>query len=249
MNTATHPVLELLRSHRSIRKFEDRPVPDELVREIVACGQTAATSSNIQATTVIQVKSPDRRRRLAELAGNQSYVAEAGAFLVWCADLHRAERACTNQGGTFEPGMTEHFIIATVDVALSAQTAVIAAESLGLGICYIGALRNHPAEVSDLLQLPEQVYPVFGLCLGYPAQDPEVKPRLPLDAVLMQETYDDAQLSEQVADYDVALAKYYSTRTGGTKVSNWSLEMEGMVGKEARPHMRGFLKDRGFTMR
>ena len=91
-------------------------------------------------------------------------------FSVYCADLQRSAAACVAEGGTFSAGMTEHFIIATVDVALSAQNAVVAAESLGLGICYIGGIRNNPAEVSALLELPEQVYPVFGLCLGYPAQ-------------------------------------------------------------------------------
>jgi nitroreductase len=244
-----NPTIELLRAHRSIRKFEDRPVTDEQVRQIVACGQSAATSSNIQAVSVIQVKSPERRERLAVLAGGQAYVADSGAFLVYCADLQRPAAACAAQGGQFEPGMTEHFIIATVDVALSAQNAVIAAESMGLGICYIGALRNNPAEVSELLKLPEQVYPVFGLCLGYPAQDPEVKPRLAVDAVLMQETYDTEHATAHVAAYDEALSAYYLSRTGGNKDSNWSREMKALVGKESRPHMRGFLAERGFTMR
>lgn len=249
MTFQTNPTIELLRAHRSIRKFEDRPLDDETVQQLVACGQAAATSSNVQAVSVIQVKSPERRQRLAELAGGQGYVASAGAFLVYCADLHRSAAACASQGGEFEPGMTEHFIIATVDVALSAQTTVVAAESMGLGICYIGGLRNNPAEVSELLQLPDQVYPVFGLCIGYPAQDPEVKPRLAVDAVLMQEVYDNQGQAGHIADYDKALSSYYQSRTGGTKNSNWSQEMKSLVGKESRPHMRGFLKDRGFTMR
>lgn len=244
-----NPVTALLRAHRSIRKFEDRALDDHTVREIVACGQSAASSSNVQAVSVIQVKSPEKRQRLAELAGGQGYVSSAGAFLVYCADLHRPASACAAQGGQFEPGMTEHFMIATIDVALSAQTAVIAAESMGLGICYIGGLRNNPAEVAELLQLPDQVYPVFGLCLGYPAQDPEVKPRLPLDAVLMQEVYDQESQADHVAEYDKALSDYYLSRTGGNKDSDWSREMKALVGKESRPHMREFLAGRGFTFR
>jgi nitroreductase len=253
MPVDTTETLDLLRSHRSIRQFEDRPLTDELVRVIVACGQAAASSSNVQAVSVIQVKSPESRARLAELAGNQAYVANAGAFLVYCADLHRPAAACASRGGQFEPGMTEHFIIATVDVALSAQTAVIAAESMGLGICYIGALRNNPAEVSKILQLPDQVYPVFGLCLGYPAyrpeQYPDVKPRLPVDAVLMQEVYDTEHQAAHIDDYDRTLSDYYRSRSGGNKDSDWSSEMRSLVGKEARPHMRDFLAERGFTFR
>lgn len=244
-----NPTIERLLAHRSIRKFTDEVVPDEVVRTLVACAQAAATSSNVQATTVIQVKTPATRERLAALAGGQSYVASAGAFLVWCADLSRAAKACQREGGAFEPGMTEHFIIATVDVALAAQNAVVAAESLGYGICYIGGLRNQPAAVAELLELPDQVYPVFGLCIGREAQDPEVKPRLPLDAILMQERYAVEEQPELVATYDDTLAAYYRSRSGGTKESHWSLEMRALVGKESRPHMRGFLDERGFSMR
>jgi len=241
--------IQLLKGHRSIRKFEDRPVHDDLVREIVACGQAAATSSNVQAISVVQLKDPAKRAELAQLAGGQKYVETAGAFMVWCADLNRSATACASEGGAFEPGMTEHFIIATVDVGLAAQNAVVAAESLGLGICYIGGLRNNPKEVAELLELPEQVYPVFGLCLGYPAQDPQVKPRISVDAVLMQETYKADEVAAHISDYNEQLRDYYMTRTGGNKDSTWSQEMRALVGKESRPHMRGFLKDKGFTMR
>jgi len=144
--------------------------------------------------------------------------------------------------------MTEHFIIATVDVALFAQNCAVAAESLGLGICYIGGLRNNPKEVSDLLQLPDNVYPVFGFCLGYPEQDPEIKPRLPISAVLMQDAYDETVLQAGIDTYDEHIREYYRSRTGGKKDSCWSEEMRALVGKESRPHMRGFLETKGFTM-
>jgi nitroreductase len=242
-------VQKLLTAHRSIRKFKSGPLADEVIREIVRCGQAAATSSNIQAVTVIRVKDPARREKLAELAGGQPYVAQAGAFLVFCADLHRARLACQAEGGTFCEGMTEHFIIATVDVALAAQNCVVAAEAMGLGICYIGALRNQPQAVADLLDLPRLVYPVFGLCLGVPDQDPEHKPRLPQAAVLGEDTYPKEGMPEAIKAYDEEMRAYYRRRSGGGKESWWSLEMKALVGKEARPHMRAFLAERGFTMR
>lgn len=244
-----NPTIELLKSHRSIRKFTDEPVEQSIVDELVRCGQAAATSSNVQAVTAIQVHDADKRSRLAELAGGQAYVASAGAFLVYCADLNRPQFACTQAGGEFAPGMTEHFIIATVDVALAAQNTVVAAESLGLGICYIGGLRNNPAQVSELLEIPEHVYPVFGLCLGYPAQDPEVKPRMPLDAVLMHDRYDSSVFDSNVASYDETVREYYKTRTGGNKDSTWSEEMKALVGKESRPHMNGFLQQHRFLLK
>jgi len=242
-------VQQLLLSHRSIRRFEPEALGDDLVQDLVRCGQAAATSSNLQAVTVIHVKDAAKRERLAALAGGQPYVAEAGAFLVFCADLHRARLACEAEGGTFCEGMTEHFLLATVDAALAAQNVVVAAESTGLGVCYIGALRNQPQAVADLLDLPRLVYPVFGLCLGRPAQDPEVKPRLPQAAVLGVDTYPGDAIPEAIRAYDEAMRAYYRRRTGGAKESWWSLEMKGLVGKEARPHMRSFLAERGFTMK
>lgn len=241
--------IELLNAHRSIRKFTDEEVTEDQVRAIVSAGQAAATSSNVQAVTVIQVNDKDNRSAMAELAGGQPWIVSASVFTVWCADLRRSGAACASAGGEFEKGMTEHFLIATVDVALAAQNAVVAAESMGLGICYIGGLRNNPAQVSELLQLPEQVYPVFGLCLGYPAQDPEIKPRLSLDAVLMQDTYSAADQDAHFDDYNERLGHYYQTRTGGNKVSQWTDEMKKLVGKESRPHMKDFLSKQGFTMR
>jgi len=241
-------VIKLLQSHRSIRKFSDKAIDQKTINSIIASGQAAATSSNVQGTTVIQVNDGEAREKLVTFSGGQKYIASAGAFFVFCADLKRSAQACALEGGEFTQGMTEHFIIATIDVALFAQNCTIAAESLGMGICYIGGLRNNPAEVSELLDLPENVYPVFGLCIGYPEQDPEVKPRLPLDAVLMQDRYDADVLAPGIKAYDEHMRAYYRSRTGGKKDSNWSSEMRSLVGKESRPHMRSFLDSKGFTM-
>jgi nitroreductase len=241
--------IKLLQSHRSIRRFVDEPLADEVVAEIVRSAQAAATSSNVQAVTVIRVRNADTRARIAEVAGGQDHITTAGAFLVWCADLRRSGVACRIGGGSVTTGMTEQFLIATIDVALAAQNAVVAAESLGLGICYIGAVRNDPQTVSDLLDLPAQVYPVFGLCLGVPLQDPEVKPRLPLEAVLMEESYRTGDEATHIGRYDQSMQAYYRSRTGGTKDSTWSSEMARLLEGERRPHMRRFLADRGFEMR
>ena len=152
-------------------------------------------------------------------------------------------------GGSLSEGMTEHFIIATTDCALAAQNAVVAAESLGLGICYIGGIRNDPQQVADLLELPDQVYPVFGLCLGWPDQDPMLKPRLPLALTLKEERYETANEQELIAEYDETLRSYYLERTGGARESTWTADMSGLLGKESRPHMKEFLAKRGFSMR
>jgi len=146
-------------------------------------------------------------------------------------------------------GLTEHFIIATVDVSLVAQNIVIASESSGLGICYIGALRNDPAKVCEILKLPDNVYPVFGLCIGFPAQNPEVKPRLPLEVIVKENFYDAIPEEKLIKKYDNELKSYYESRSMNNKVSVWSEQMSGKLSKESRAHMKDFLNKRGFLIR
>lgn len=242
-------VHELLNAHRSIRKFTDQPISPELLSTILRSGQAAATSSFLQGATVIRVRNPANREKLAALAGNQPYVQSAAEFFVLCADLKRPGNSCVQYDKPFEGDYTEHFIIATVDVALMAQNMVVAAEAAGLGICYIGGLRNNPREVSDLLQLPKGVYPVFGLCLGYPDQDPECKPRLPLEIIVKEDVYSEEGDAQRIAEYDDEIRKYYKKRTGGGHGICWSEQVATLLSEKARPHMRQFLDDQGFKMK
>jgi nitroreductase len=244
-----NPVLDLLMAHRSIRKFTEQPIAPDLLEQLLRAAQAAATSSFLQGATIIRVRNPESRRKLAVYAGNQGYVEQAAEFLVFCADLQRPGNSCRQYDKPFAGDSTEHFIIATVDVALMAQNLVVAAESVGLGICYIGGIRNNPREVSDLLQLPLGVYPVFGLCLGYPDQDPEVKPRLPLAVILKEEVYSEEGDAERIALYDEQVREYYRQRTGGGHGICWSEQVATLLSEKARPHMRQFLAEQGFTMR
>lgn len=242
-----NPTIELLKSHRSIRKFTDRKLSHEVLLELIRAGQAAATSSHIQAYTVIHVKDPENRRKIAELAGGQAYVATASDFLVFCADMKRPTEAAERTGAHVVRGMTEQLLVASVDTALMAQNVAIAAESEGLGICYIGGIRNNPQAISDLLRLPEHVYPVFGMCLGYPDHEPDIKPRLPVEAVLKEDYY--TEDGEQVAAFDDAMQRYYSERKGGNKDANWSRNLTPLFDSKLRVHMRDFLAERGFEMK
>lgn len=244
-----NPTIDLLNSHRSIRKFTDQPLPQGLLETLCGAAQAAATSSFLQGATLIRVTAAEDRATLARCAGGQSYVESAAEFLVLCADLKRAGNYCEKYGKAFEGDYTEQFIIATADVALMAQNLVVAAESVGLGICYIGGLRNNPQEVSELLELPRGVYPVFGLCLGYPDQDPEVKPRLPLPIILKQERYNEDGDAEAIAEYDERIREYYATRTGGGHGISWSEQVASLLSEKSRPHMREFLAGQGFVFK
>lgn len=248
-NRTMDHVIALLKAHRSIRKFADRPVEQSLVKELILAGQCAATSSFIQACTVIQVNDQAAREALCDYTAGQKYVREAPVFLVFCADMHRHRLACSKHDAPMLSGYTEQFLTASLDCALFAQNVMIAAESVGLGGCYIGAIRNRIGEADRLLGLPHLVYPVFGMCLGYPAQDPETKPRLPLSVVLKQERYSDQQDTAAITEYDEQVRDYYRSRTGGRKDSTWSEQISAMLVKEARPHLLEFLRSKGFLLR
>lgn len=242
-------VIKLLQSHRSVRKFTEKPIEQDILEELIKCGQAAATSSFIQACTVIQVEDKNKRDQLVVLAGNQPYVASAAIFLVFCADMNRHRLACDMHQAEMLSGFTEQFITATVDCALFAQNVITAAQSLDIQGVYIGGIRNQIQAVTDLLELPELVYPVFGMCLGYPAQNPEVKPRLPLSVVLKKDVYNDEHDEATIGDYDELVREYYRTRTGGNKDTAWSEQISDMLVKEARPHMLEYLKSRGYLIR
>ena len=242
-------VIELLKSHRSIRKFTDKVIEQELLEDLFVAGQAAATSSFLQGTTIVRISNKDTREKLAELAGNQPYVKTAAEFMIFCADLKRAGNYCEAYEKPFEGDFTEHFIIATVDVALMAQSLVTAAESVGLGICYIGGIRNNPVEVSKLLELPRGVYPVFGLCLGYPDQEPEIKPRLPISVVVKEETYNEEGDGDNIKEYDERIREYYRSRTGGGHGISWTEQVATLLSEKSRPHMKEYLEGQGFKFK
>lgn len=242
-------VINLLQSRSSVRKFTDQEIAQDILEELIKCGQAAATSSFIQACTVIQVEDKNKRNLLVDLAGGQPYVASAARFLVFCADMNRHKLVCEMHNSKMESGYAEQFITATVDVALFAQNVMTAAQSLGIASVYIGGIRNNIAEVSKLLELPTLVYPVFGMCLGYPAQDPETKPRLPLSVVLKADRYQDDNDTKTISEYDEQVREYYRSRTGGKKETTWSEQIADMLVKEARPHMKTYLKDRGYILK
>ena len=183
--------------------------------------------------------------QLAMLAGNQPYVVQAAEFLVFCADYHRHTQIVPEA----QTGYAEQLLIGAIDGAIMGQNALLAAQSLGLGGVYIGGLRNHPAEVSELLGLPDRVIPLFGLCLGHPAQQPEQKPRLPRALVVHQERYQRELDRDLLAHYDQQIEAYYQARSSNNKQQTWSGQIRAILTKESRPFMLGFLQSRGFNLK
>lgn len=243
-------VIETLLNHRSVRSFTDERMTDEQIRLIVESAQRASTSSFIQAYSIIGVTDPDKKARLAEIAGNQSYVADNGHFFVFCADLYRHEvigdMRDADVTGTLETD--EKLLVAVIDAALASQNAVVAAESMGLGICYIGGIRNDMFAVKELLGLPERVLPLFGLAVGVPDHVEDQKPRLPFEHVYHENTYelDPNELKRQLSHYDETIHGYYAARGANRRDDTWTAQMGRMLSKPTRLDVKDFLKAQGY---
>ncbi|MDQ1004292.1 FMN reductase (NADPH) [Neobacillus niacini] len=240
-------------NHRSIRDFKDKPLSDEQIRTIVASAQAASTSSFIQAYSIIGIKDMDKKRKLAEIAGNQEYVAQNGHLFVFCADLSRYELIGEIEGKNVLPSIesTEKFMVALIDASLAAQNAAIAAESMGLGICYIGGIRNNLQAVKELLKTPERVIPLFGMTVGYPDRINDQKPRLPLEHVYHEEEYqqDKKVYLRQLQEYNEMISTYYEQRTDGKRKDRWTEQMAIMLEKQTRMYMKEFVQKNKMDLR
>lgn len=219
--------LDKLRSHRSVRQFTNEPVSDEYLEAIISTAQRASTSSNLQSYSVIVVRDPERKKQLSPLCGGQAQVADCPVFLAFCADLNRAKILCETSGHDFSARFIEYFLVAVTDATIFGQTALAAAEAIGLGGCMIGAARNHPEELSQLLKLPPLVFVVFGMTLGHPrqVQPAALRPRLPLAAVMHREQYDSTQWHPAHTEYDATMRStgiYDGRRIDlSTRVNDW----------------------------
>lgn len=247
--------LELLLNHRSVRAYRDEPLPAGTLETMIAAAQSPASSSNLQAWSVVAIEQQARKERLAELAGAQGFIRRAPLFLVWIADLSRLARIAAQRGLAHEGlDYTELLVVGIIDATLAAQNAVIAAESLGLGTVYVGAIRNRPLDVAAELQLPPRAVAVFGLCVGWPDPDKPtaVKPRPPQAAVLHRETYSTANEDAAVAQYNAAMTSFYAEqqmRVEGDWTEHSMKRVAGPQSLAGRDKLREVLAQMGFGMR
>lgn len=249
----TNGTIETMLNHRSIRSFTDEPLTDEQISTIIRAAQSASTSSFIQAYSIIGVKDTDKKTLLSEYAGNQPYVSKNGHFLIFCADLHRHVLAAEMEDKPPEeiiPAIesTEKFLVSVIDASLAAQNAAVAAESMGLGICYIGGIRNELSKVIDLLGCPPHVLPLFGLAIGVPEQLSDLKPRLPYANIYHEETYqpDDDIMKKQMTEYNQLISDYYNSRTTGKRRDRWTQQMVSMLSKRSRMTMNQIVRQQRF---
>lgn len=213
--SASETIAALL-NHRTIREFTSEPVDEQTIHTLFDVAMRTSTSMGMQNTSIIWVKDPQKRRRLAQI-NEQAYVAEAPVYLLFIADVHRIQGIFHERGVDDLPLRTmDLYTAAFTDACLQVQNVVAAAESLGLGATILGGVLNNPPAVIEILNLPELTFPVLGLILGHPAQNPALKPRMPQDLRVMIDEYQEPESwCSALSDYDHEMCTYYDLRNAG----------------------------------
>jgi len=248
-----NPWIKQVLLRRTHRRYDERPVPEPLLRLILAAAFSASSKSDYQQATVIRVEDRGQRHKLAALIPDMPWIGNAPVFLVFLGDARRLERISRHP---VENATLEGFFNATVDAALALQTCTLAAETLGLGTCPISVLRNHIEAVGEILTLPDKVFPVAGLCLGYPAQQGFISMRLPPESTVHHDRYDDRAIAA-IEAYDRRRDARHSLKErqkspeifGIAEFYGWS---EDKARQAMSPEGAGFaawLASRGFDLR
>jgi FMN reductase (NADPH) len=249
--------IDLLRRRVSVRKYADRPVPPEMIDAVLGAAFRAPTSSNIQSYSVVVVRDRETLAKLSVVTRHQRHVAEAPVFLAFCADLTRITRAMEMNGHTLDNNNMEVGLVSSIDAALVGMSASLAAESLGLQGVMIGAVRNDATATAEILGLPQRVYCVFGMCLGFPGEAPPQKPRMAKEAMVHYERYgetrgapsgapDAGDPAAALAAYDAELAAHYRGTGRPTTDDSWTHDMDRKFHPPLRAGLRAQLRGRGF---
>ncbi len=242
-------ILDVMSAHRSVRAFLSDPVPDGDIGRAVAAARRAATSSWIQAYSLLQITEVERREQLADWTGGQPQVSQAGAFFVLNADVRRHRLVAQHLQKPYV-GNFETFLVAVIDATLFAQNLALAFESMGYGVCFIGGLRTRLPEVDALLELPDDVWPLFGICVGTPdpAVETTTRPRMPVDAIWMTDRYpDDGSVLDSIARFDDEAAEHYAAR--GLEGRNWSGGLWRKFATPLREHLFEYYSSKGAELR
>ena len=196
------PLARAVLKRRSHRRYADRPVPDDLIRLLCHTALSASSKSDFQQASLIEVRDPAKRGALAAPFPAMPWISEAPRFLVFLGDARRLERISDLRGHPQSNAGLEGFFNAAVDAALALQTFILCAEDAGLGCCPISVLRNQAPLVGEVLGLPDRVFPVAGLCVGWPAEAGHVSMRLPTALTLHVDGYTTDDLPLHLDRYD-----------------------------------------------
>lgn len=241
--------IKIIHNHRSIRSYREDMIPNDHIDAIIKAARCAANSVNGQSYTIIEVRDPDKKTKLVDIASKQHWILPASHFFVFCMDFRRAVYAAEKTGKpNLMIGQTEAVMLGATDIGIAIGQATVAAESLGYGVVPIGAIRNNPQAVIDLLDLPAYVFPVVGFVVGVIDDASAIKPRIPNEAVVHLDRYN-ADYETIIDTYDETMAKYMEERTDGKSRRNWTETTATAFSAVRHPDVTDVLKSQGFGLK
>jgi nitroreductase len=233
------PFAQLMQAHRSVRRYKPDPLPEGLVDRVLAQAlQGSSSSGNLNLVSVVKTQEAPRRRRLYELHSEQPMVLQAPLVLTFCADTHRTRAWLAQRGARLGFGDFKSYHVAAFDAVILAQTAALALESHGLGICYMGTTLFRMGEIADFLELPDHVVPVTSLVVGWPDEAPPQRDRLPAAAWIHEERY--ARPTPESVDRDFS----DRDRRGWERYRSMGPEMQALMAEHGITSLAQFYTSR-----
>ena len=218
--------IDTLLNHRTIREFKQTPVPPQQLEKLLSVAKRTATSTGMQTFSIIHITSPELKEQISEVC-KQKYVARMPELFIFIADAYRNYRIAQAQGLDNEAARdSDRFFQGWTDACLAAQNMVDAAEISGFGTVFLGSIWNDAPKMIELLHLPELTFPVVGVGLGIADQAPQLKPRMPKEANIFDNSYtvfDDYMAL--MKDYDAEMAQYYDLRDANRRVDCFTLQV------------------------
>lgn len=246
--------LSRIASRRVHRRYLDREIDPELLRLLCACALSAPSKSDLQQADILVVNDPQKRRILADLLPDQTWMRTAPAFLVFLANGRRLVEISKLRGKPFPNDHLDPFFNASVDAGIVLATFLRAADAVGLGCCPVSVIRDHAQRVSELLELPQRVIPVAGLCVGWPSETGTISPRLALENTLHEDRYDEGDLAQRIDAFDRRRALTHPlnprdpARWDAVAFHGWSEDKARQFGVPQCADFGAFVRKKGFRL-
>ena len=247
--------LARIAGHSSHRRYKEETVAPDLLRLLCACALSAPSKSDLQQADIVHVADREKVKAITDLIPDMPWIAEAPVVLVFCANNRRTRQVGDWRGKPYANDHLDHFMNSAVDAGIVMTTFIRAAEAVGLGACPISAVRNKPREVSALIGLPDWVFPVAGLTVGWPFYEGRITPRLPLDVTVHVDRFDESRVREHIDAYDRrrhALMPYRTQRDtkrfGEAAFYGWSEDKARQYGVPERTDFGAFIREKKFKL-
>ena len=249
--------LKSILSRRSIRKFLNKPISNELLSLILAAAQSAPSKSNLQQYSILVIQDQNIKNEISNLIGNTKWALTAPIFFLYLADIRRNIKITNNRGYEHKNNNVDTFMNGVIDAALSMQSTICASESLGLGVCPISMIRNIIEDVKVICELPKGVFPIAGLAIGWPDQKSKISIRLSQDIVTHLDKYNVKDLIHKINKYDAKVFKKdpilekkqrHIDLYGVAKKGTWSENISRQLSIPERSHFKNWLKKNGFNL-